>query len=292
MKRKLKVVSLFDGISCAMLALKKADFEIESYNAFEIDKNAIQISKKNFPEIIQNGSVIGADFKKFAGNCDLVCGGSPCQDLSSANKNGKGLNGEKSKLFFEFVRAVKEIKPKYFLLENVYSMTKENKDRISAELGVEPILINSELVSGQSRKRYYWTNIPNVKQPEQKQKVVVKDIMEPAENVTEKYWLENKTFDYYGAEKRVVGLIHGNKIYRSICDIYNENFPSRTLTTDKRIYYLQNGKIRRLTELEWERLQGLPENYTTGIAGTNRYKAIGNGWNVPTISHIFSFIPY
>ena len=204
--KRIKVVSLFDGISTGYLALKNAGFEIERYVAFEIDKYSIKVSEKNFPEIEHRGSVIGANFSEFK-DFDLVIGGSPCQDLSSQNVKGKGLDGEKSKLFFEFVRALKEINPKWFLLENVYSMTKENKDRITAEMGVKPIMIDSCIFSAQSRKRLYWTNIPNIRQPEKKKNFAVKDIMLSAESVPEKYWL-NKDFDFYGTKKRIAGLIH------------------------------------------------------------------------------------
>lgn len=287
--KRIKVVSLFDGISTGYLALKNAGFEIERYVAFEIDKYSIKVSEKNFPEIEHRGSVIGANFSEFK-DFDLVIGGSPCQDLSSQNVKGKGLDGEKSKLFFEFVRALKEINPKWFLLENVYSMTKENKDRITAEMGVKPIMIDSCIFSAQSRKRLYWTNIPNIRQPEKKKNFAVKDIMLSAESVPEKYWL-NKDFDFYGTKKRIAGLIHRNVIYRTISEIYNIEFPSRTLTCDKRMFFYQNGKVRRLTPLEWERLQTLPDNYTEGISETNRYKAIGNGWTSKVVEYIFSFIP-
>ena len=169
----MKVVSLFDGISCGKVALERAGIAVEEYVAFEIDKYAIQISKKNHPDIRQMGDVTKADFSKYEG-FDLVIGGSPCQGFSFA---GKQLNFEdpRSKLFFEFVRAVKEVKPKYFLLENV-KMKKEFENIISEYLGVEPIEINSGLVSAQSRKRLYWTNIPNVDLPEDKG-IMLKDIV-------------------------------------------------------------------------------------------------------------------
>lgn len=145
-----------------MVALERAGIPVERYVAYEIDKYAIQISKKNYPQIEHCGDVTTADFTQYEG-FDLVIGGSPCQGFSFA---GKRLNFEdpRSKLFFEFVRAIKEVKPKYFLLENVI-MKKEHEDVISEMLGVKPILINSELVSAQSRRRLYWTNIPKVAPP-------------------------------------------------------------------------------------------------------------------------------
>lgn len=169
----MKVLSLFDGISCGKVALERAGIQVEEYVAYEIDKSAIQISKKNYPEIVQRGDVTKADFTEFKG-FDLVMGGSPCQGFSIA---GKQLNFEdpRSKLFFEFKRAIDEVKPKYFLLENV-KMKKEYENIISEYLGVEPIEINSSLVSAQNRKRLYWTNIPGVQRPEDRG-IMLKDIV-------------------------------------------------------------------------------------------------------------------
>ena len=170
----MRVLSLFDGISCGRVALERAGIPVEKYYASEIDKYAIQVTQKNYPDTIQLGDVTKIDFSQFTSEIDLVIGGSPCQGFSFA---GKQLNFEdpRSKLFFEFVRAIREIKPRYFLLENV-KMKKEYQDIISAELGVEPIEINSALVSAQNRKRLYWTNIPNITQPEDKG-ILLKDIV-------------------------------------------------------------------------------------------------------------------
>lgn len=153
----MKVLSLFDGISCGMVALERAKIPIERYVAYEIDENAIKISKKNFPQIEHCGDVTTADFTQYQG-FDLLIGGSPCQDLCSMGSH-KGLAGEKSSLFFEFARALKEVNPKHFLLENNASMTKENEEIITKIMGVEPIMINSADFTAQRRKRLYWTNI-------------------------------------------------------------------------------------------------------------------------------------
>lgn len=163
--KKLKVLSLFDGMSCGQLALQRAGFEVEEYYASEIDKYAIQVTQQNFPNTVQLGDVTKVDSLDVS-EIDLLIGGSPCQGFSFA---GKGLNFEdpRSKLFFEFVRLFKELKPKYFLLENV-KMKKESEAVITELLGVEPVEINSALVSAQNRRRLYWTNIPNVTQPEDK----------------------------------------------------------------------------------------------------------------------------
>lgn len=194
----MRILSLFDGISCARVALERVGIPVEAYYASEIDKYAMQISNKNYPDIVQLGSVIGVSYKNgwlsndvgMGGmvnrniDIDLLMGGSPCQDLSIAKKNRQGLDGERSGLFWEYVRILKEVKPKYFVLENVNSMPKEAKAIITETLGVEPIMINAALVSAQNRKRLFWTNIPNVTQPADKG-ILLKDILE--ENVDEKY---------------------------------------------------------------------------------------------------------
>jgi DNA-cytosine methyltransferase len=172
----MNVLSLFDGMSCGQIALNKLGVKYDKYFACEIDKYAMQVTQHNFPDTIQLGDVQFVTKETFGNHkIDLVVGGSPCQGFSFA---GKMLNFDdaRSKLFFEYVRLVKELKPKYFLLENV-KMKKESQDIISEYMGVEPIEINSSLVSAQTRKRLYWTNIPNVRQPEDKG-IVLKDIIE------------------------------------------------------------------------------------------------------------------
>jgi DNA-cytosine methyltransferase len=163
MKKDIKVLSLFDGMSCGQIALNRAGFNVVEYNASEIDKHAIAVTMQNYPNTKQLGDVTQVTGLDVDG-IDLIIGGSPCQGFSFA---GKQLNFEdpRSKLFFEFVRILEEVKPKYFLLENV-KMKKESEAVITKLLGVEPVEINSALVSAQNRRRLYWTNIPNVTQPE------------------------------------------------------------------------------------------------------------------------------
>ena len=173
-KNGLNVLSLFDGISCARVALERANIKIKQYLSSEVDKYAIQVAQKNYPATIQLGSVVGLTSPP---NIDLLVGGSPCQDLSIAQKNRKGLDGERSGLFWEYVRILKEAKPRWFILENVASMPKEAKEIITKELGVEPIMINAALVSAQNRKRLFWTNIPNIKLPDDRG-IFLKDILE------------------------------------------------------------------------------------------------------------------
>ena len=173
----MKVLSLFDGISVAYEALQKAGIPITSYSASEIDPYAVKVSQKNHPDIKHLGDVKTVK----AMECDLLIGGSPCTDLSIAKKDREGLKGERSGLFYEFVRLWKECKPKWFVLENVASMSQTAKDEITKQLGVEPIMIDAALVSAQSRKRLFWTNIPAVGLPEDKG-IKVKDILEPTVN--------------------------------------------------------------------------------------------------------------
>jgi DNA (cytosine-5)-methyltransferase 3A len=177
----MKVLSLFDGISCGRVALERAGIPVETYYASEIDKYAMSVAQAMYPDTIQIGDVCKLDFTQYIGKVDMIIGGSPCQDLSIAKQNRQGLQGERSRLFWEYIKALTIIKPKYFLLENVASMKNEDRDAITAVLrGIYPetecIMINSALVSAQQRKRYYWTNW-HVEQPEDKG-IVLKDILE------------------------------------------------------------------------------------------------------------------
>lgn len=256
----------------------------------------------------------------------MLIGGSPCQDLSIAKKNRKGLDGERSGLFWEYVRILKEVKPKYFILENVASMPKEAKDIITETLGVEPIMINAALVSAQNRKRLFWTNIPNVTLPEDKG-IFLKDILE--KKVDEKYFLNKDNALTPSTNKDVAGTLDTgtwSKRYEQIRRVYKTSAKAPTLPTGtgggvitKIAVALRNrgnGKkpeyngtekanaittvqtdsmvdippIRRLTPIECERLQGLLDNYTEGVSNTQRYKALGNAFNVDVVAHILKFM--
>jgi DNA (cytosine-5)-methyltransferase 3A len=283
----MRVLSLFDGISCGAVALKKQGFEIDKYVAWEIDNDAIQISKKNHFEIEHNGDVFEADFSQYK-NYDLVMGGSPCTFWSVARMNTKGegtpereteAEGLGYDMFMKFVEAVRVVNPKYFLYENNFSINKKIKDAITNELGVEPIVINSKLVSAQSRKRCYWTNIPGVKQPKDKG-VVFNQVI-----TSDRDWrvIGEWAYKHWGDKKKIDGLKSIN------CE------KSHTLTTSKTHpmnYYLNHDKTMysNLTAEEFETLQTLPIGYTEGITNGKRYKAIGNGWTVDVIAHILSFI--
>ena len=179
----MNVLSLFDGMSCGQIALKKLGIKVDKYYASEIDKYAIEVTQANFPNTIQLGDVTKLDTSQLP-HIDLIMGGSPCQGFSRANNNALAFDDPRSALFFEFVRCVNELKPKYFLLENV-NMKKEWLDTITQYIGVDGIKINSSLVSAQNRVRWYWTNIPNIQQPEEKG-IVLKDILENTSTVEEK----------------------------------------------------------------------------------------------------------
>ena len=282
----MKVLSLFDGISCGMVALERAGVPVEKYAAYEIEPNAIKISKKNYPQIEHCGDVTKADFTQYKGT-ELLIGGSPCQSLSIVqSKSRQHLDG-KSKLFFEYVRAKEEMQPKYFLFENVASMNEESRQVISYCLGCEPIFIDGADFSAQDRPRLYWTNIPVLLNYE-KSKAVLSDILEP--EVDEKYFY-NCSFDFCGPDKKVCATLHikGHDILKRV---NNPNFKCQTLTAvcggnqQKKVYI--DGKVRKLTPVEYERLQTLPDNYTAGVSDGARYKALGNGWCVNVIVHIFT----
>ena len=278
----------------------------------------------------------------FLGKFELMCGGSPCQDLSIAKKDRKGLSGERSGLFWEYVRILKEVKPKYFILENVNSMPKEAKQLITETLGVEPIMINAALVSAQNRKRLFWTNIPNVVLPEDRG-TLLKDILE--ENVDEKYHTKNVTLIKGGTDKKTdLDFIGGirNKDWAKDGKNYSRNFgqgdrvysPNGKATTlsalgggrgaktglyavpvalrnrgeGKKPEYNGTGKansmttvqtdsmvqensiIRKLTPMECERLQGLKDGYTEGVSNSQRYKCLGNAFNVDVVAHILKHL--
>ena len=311
----MNVLSLFDGMSCGQIALKKAGISYNNYYASEIDEHAISISKKNFPKTIQVGNVTELKAKNLP-KIDLLIGGSPCQGFSMA---GKQLNfkDERSKLFFEFVRLLNELKPKYFLLENV-KMKKEYRDIISSYLGVDCIEINSSLVSAQNRKRLYWTNIDNIKQPKDKN-IHLKSILETT--VDEKYFLKEENIEKQGIQKfRSQKLAkqavfterrteEAKRIRKEYRDKYGRDFSPRrakemvprtdnkcncltTSLTKEHVLIDEKYNFRKLTPVECERLQTVPDNYTnsTNISDTQRYKMLGNGWTISVIAHIFKKI--
>jgi DNA-cytosine methyltransferase len=295
----MNVLSLFDGMSCGRIALERAGIKIDKYYASEIDKYAIRVSQKNYPDIIQLGDINNWQEWKLP-LIDLLIGGSPCQGFSFA---GKQLNFEdpRSKLFFQYVDILNHYKPKYFLLENV-KMKKEYQKVITEKLGVEPIEINSGLVSAQDRKRLYWTNIPGIQQPKNMH-IYLKDILETETTVTkdnmvlEKKYLERyqpiKNYKLNQEKSCVIGTLSKYQGDR----VFDVNGKGSSLSANGgnnaggscNIIW-DNNELRKLTPVECERLQTLPDNYTEGVSNTQRYKMIGNGWTVDVIAHIFSYL--
>ena len=379
----MNVLSLFDGMSCGQLALNRLGIEYDTYYASEIDKYAIKVTQANFPNTIQVGDVTQVTADDFGDEkIDLILAGSPCQGFSKA---GKQLNFDdpRSKLFFEFIRLVKELQPKYFLLENV-NMKKESRDIITKYTGVEPIDINSSLLSAQSRRRLYWTNIPNVTQPKDKG-IVLKDILDVGDGqgtaTLKRFNLDSichhvadaddinghdslkRVYGEYGKSPTVNSAQGGNrepkvlvvkeatkKGYTEIKEgeCFDLTFPNsktrrgrnmkdkcncltaanydymvfenKAATKDDKAYSLTasyNGAVawnsierkqrtmipisqcdadnpnvvdgyryRKLTPVECERLQTVPDNYTNHVSKTQRYKMLGNGWTIDVIAHI------
>lgn len=275
----MNVLSLFDGISCGMVALERAGIQVDRYKAYEIDENAIKISKFNYPQIERGGDVFNAEYHE--GEFDLLIGGSPCTYWSIAQTKNRETtsSGLGWNLFSQYVRALKEAKPKYFLYENNFSMSKEIKAEITKAFGVEPIYINSSLVSGQNRKRLYWTNIPNVTVPEDRN-IMLNDVVDFSKESFRPVgdWVWKKWGD-----KKKIEMLH---------DIHSKK--SHTLTTSathSMAYYLNEDKTMycNLTVSDWERLQTLPVGYcgNAPVKKGAKYKAIGNGWTVDVIAHIF-----
>ena len=275
----MRVLSLFDGISCARVALERAGHTIDTYYASEVEVNAIKVAQKNHPTTVQLGSVVGL----VPPECDLLIGGSPCVDLSIAKKGRKGLEGEHSGLFWEWVRVWKEAKPKWWVLENVASMPKKDRDIITKELGVEPVMFNAALVSAQSRKRLFWTNI-KFDLPEDRG-IMLKDILQaPADVKVGREIGRRLNADGHRADADTT-LTYQRRIET------REDGKCGTLTSVQKDNLVVSDVVRKLTPIECERLQGLPDNYTEGIAMTHRYKCCGNAFNVDVVAHILRGIP-
>ena len=271
----MKVLSLFDGISCGMVALERVGIPVDRYVAYEIDPDAIKVSGHNHQDIEQRGDVFNGDFTEFRG-FDLLIGGSPCSWWSNARANRTDKetspDGIGYKLFSEYVRALKESGVKYFLYENNNSISKEIKDQITKDLGVKPILINSSLVSAQNRKRCYWTNIPNVIQPQDK-KILLSDVIEGAVNGA----AYRNQVQRDGSLKACTNVRKDGKSNCLIAYMANKNC----------CVQMTDGTINPLTAEEFEILQTLPIGYTSCLSESKRKTVIGLGWTVDVIAHIF-----
>ena len=323
-EERLNVLSLFDGISCGKIALDRAGITTNRYFASENDEKAISVSQHNFPDIIHLGDVTTIPFKKLP-KIDLLIGGSPCQGFSFSGHR-LNFNDPRSRLFFNYLEALNELNPKYFLLENV-KMKKEHQDVISSFLGVYPKKINSSLVSAQSRERLYWTNIPDISPIEDK-KIVIKDIIDT--NVDKSLFLDYQLGKYekgrflpvetgVEAEHLLIPLDKHSSRTGLVCEgglvkpyhtlwldngkllqrnfnqgsrVYSEKGKSPTLNANsgglggKTGLFMIENSIRKLTVAECERLQTVPEGYTSIVSRNQAIKMLGNGWTVDIVSHI------
>lgn len=279
----MNVLSLFDGISCGRVALERAGIKVGKYYASEIKDIAIKCSMDNYPDIIRLGDVKKVKYENgvlsWEGGqekvkIDLLIGGSPCQNFSQAMKveKRKGFDGEKSSLFYEYYRLLQEVKPKYFLLENV-KMKKDDELKMNEYMGVKAININSSLVSASLRNRYYWTNIPGITQPKDKG-IKLQHIL------TSGYADRDKARSLLVSDSRP--LTDKQRMLRR----YNvKGFT--TIVWEK---YGDNNSIRYLNQTELERCQTVPEGYTKSLTRNQAANVLGDGWTVDVIAHIFSFL--
>lgn len=292
----MNVLSLFDGISCGMLAMKRAGIECNNYYASEIDKYAIEVSRRNFPDIVRLGDITKLDCLKL-NDIDIVIGESPCQSFSRSGDN-TGFEG-KSGLFYEYLRCLNEVKPRWFLLENVV-MKKEWENQISQFLGVSPVMIDSAMFSAQKRQRLYWTNIPFDKNiPDMN--ISISDIYTSGyHKVINNHPViiknDNGVFYVRNATKIGFATAHDG-------DCVNLEVPNsktrrgrvsqgktNTLNTACNYGFVVGSNLVELNITEYERLQTLPDGYTSGIPLSARKKVIGNGWTVDVIAHILKGI--
>lgn len=295
----LRVLSLCGGIETGLLALKQLGIPVAEYHTYEILPEAIAVSKYHFPEVIHHGDLYEANWEDYVG-FDLVIMGTCCQSLSRARVEDKDVNNGlkgKSGIVYEAEKALNIIKPKWFMAENVIPSKDEDLKELNRIFGCNGILINSNLFGCQDRERYYWTNIPMESLPEQCE-TVFGDIME--HGVDKKYFYD-KPFQMIDPNKKhcanlLVNTMEMNK------RIYNPDFKMATLTCINGGYHeksvMDNGKPRKLTEIEYERCQGLPDNFTNilfngrKLSYTKRCSLCGNGWTLPVIKHIFKGIKY
>ena len=309
----MNVLSLFDGLSCGQIALNKVDIKYDNYFASEINKFAIKVTQDNYPNTIQLGDVMkvkGCDLPTI----DLLIGGSPCTDFSFAGKKQGMITKDKieitdlqtylqlkedefefqgeSFLFWEYIRLLNEVKPKFFLLENV-KMSEKWKTVITNTLGVEPIFINSKLVSAQDRKRLYWTNIPNVTIPEDRN-INFSDISDDGwycgsmrgRRVNPK----TNSRDDYNYDIKIKQYIECRIDNKSNCltTVIKDNVAVKTNAPRRN---LNEAEYRWLSPNEYEALQTVPKDYTACVSDSQRRTMMGNGWTVDVVAHIFSFLP-
>ena len=293
----MKVLSYCDGMSCGQIALNKLSIPVDDYFATEIKPSAIKVTKDNFPNTKYLGDltlITEEDLKKL-GSIDLFISGTPCKDFSQANKVRLGLNGEKSSLFFNFVEALNIVKPKYFFFENV-KMGKEDMDTISESLGVQPVRVNSKVVSGSLRDRFYWTNIPFVGDLSDKN-IKLQDVLESGWTDREKArcLLESdsrplstpvKMFHRYYSTGFTTPIFLSEYHFKSCENHYNENFKglsANEIVCNSNVY----DGIRYLNRNEREKLQGVPMNYTKSVSENEAAGLLGDGWTVDVVVEFF-----
>ena len=293
----LRVLSLCGGVETGLYALQQLGIPVKEYHTYEILPEAIAVSQYHFPFVVHHGDLYEADFDQFKGFDLLLCG-SCCQSLSRIRiedeQVNNGLKG-KSSIFFKAIECLKAIQPKYFMFENVIPSREEDLNTMTECIGVDPLLIDSAIFGAQSRERYYWTNIPLGELPEESPSVL-KDVME--NNVNEKYFYK-KDFEIIDMKKRVCAELKVNTM-EMLRRIYNPEFKCCTLTCVSGGYQeksvMDHGRPRKLTEIEYERLQGLPDNFTkVKVNGrylpySKRCSLMGNGWTEPVIEWILKGI--
>jgi DNA (cytosine-5)-methyltransferase 3A len=298
----INVLSLFDGMSCGQLALQKAGVKVNQYFASEIKNHAIKVTQLNFPNTIQLGSVLDVKARDLP-QIDLLIGGSPCQDFSSANKEKLGLQGDKSGLFYEYLRLIKECKPKYFLLENV-AMDDYSYAAISEMLGTYPTNINSELISGQLRQRSYWTNIgpesfdlfgnrySMIPQPRNK-KITFQSILDDGytDRIKSRCLLESESRNpgsTFSSLRRYLIMCFINVVFKDK-ETYHKY--SKMTEAEMKENFI-DGDIRKLNQNEMERLQTVPNGYTKTLKRNEAACLLGDGWTVDVIAHIFGYAQF
>ncbi|HSQ87964.1 DNA cytosine methyltransferase, partial [Romboutsia sp.] len=307
MEKGINVLSLCDGMSCGQIALERAGIKVNNYFASEIENSSIKITQKNYPNTIQLGDMTKineAELDKLP-RIDLVISGTPCRDFSKCtiqggsnnwenmHSIGKGVYGKHSSLFFIFKEIYDYIKANNnqnvkFLFENVV-MKKNDEEVVNSVLGLEPVKINSSIFSAQNRERLYWTDI-NIAELPKESNLVLKDIILSDEKVDEKFWYNDRGFEFQGEDKRVACtlIMKGHDIQKRVS---SKKFKCPTLTScrggnlQKKVY--QNGRCRKLTPTEYEILQTVPVGYTKGVSDSQRYNMLGDGWTVDAIAHIF-----
>lgn len=312
-QKGMKVLSLCDGMSCGQLALKKLGIPIEAYYAAEIKDVAIKVTLDNFPNTIEIGDVNKVSYKDGilttengdlqVGQIDLVMFGSPCQTFSLAmiTEHRVGLEDkEKSGLFYECYRILQEVKPKYFLMENVRSMKDKDRDFISQMMGVEPIMIDSALIAPAMRKIYYWTNIEGVEQPKKKD-IPLQSIL--TSGYTERQKARCLTVSDSRPLTTSVKMFHrfyykgfntlvfkDRQHYLNCKQYYDDNYKgmaAKDIPVDETDVF---DGVRYLNQLELERCQTVPEGYTKILTRNEAADVLGDGWTIDVIAHILSYM--